>query len=197
MYIHIAELTYIYIYIHVYLYTYIYEYVYEDIHIERHIYIHNVDAPSLSRCFLTKKIRTDVRHIQTAGPRGRARSQCTNTPAPTVPPKKIKLMLPLCNGVSWEEFSELTWATPGRLRLDLGTTSQKCEAVSRKARIRGSWTLVSLNSRLESNQEKEKSRYASADWSHTKKNIKRLAFVGVVGVLCHHDVDAGTEHSHN
>jgi hypothetical protein len=24
-----------------------------------------------------------------------------------------------------------------------------------------------------------------------------LAFVGVVGVLCHHDVDAGTEHSHN
>ena len=33
------------------------------------------------------------------------------------------------------------------------TTSQKCEAVPRRARISGSWTFVSLNSRLESNKE--------------------------------------------
>ena len=31
------------------------------------------------------------------------------------------------------------------------TTSQKCEAVPRRARIEGAWTCVSLNSRLQSN----------------------------------------------
>ena len=35
------------------------------------------------------------------------------------------------------------------------TTSQKREAVPRRARISGSWTLVSLNSRLESNKEEK------------------------------------------
>jgi len=35
------------------------------------------------------------------------------------------------------------------------TTSQKCAAVPRRARIEGSKTCVSLNSRLESNKEEE------------------------------------------
>ena len=35
------------------------------------------------------------------------------------------------------------------------TTSQKCEAVPRRARIDGSQTFVSLNSRLDSNEEEE------------------------------------------
>jgi len=37
------------------------------------------------------------------------------------------------------------------------TTSQKCEAVPRRARIQGSWNFESLNSRLESNKEEKKS----------------------------------------
>ena len=35
------------------------------------------------------------------------------------------------------------------------TTSQKCEAVPRRARIQGSWTFVPLNSRLERNEAEE------------------------------------------
>ena len=35
------------------------------------------------------------------------------------------------------------------------TTSQKCEAVPRRARIQGSYTCVSLKSRPESNKEEE------------------------------------------
>jgi hypothetical protein len=37
------------------------------------------------------------------------------------------------------------------------TSSLKCEAVPRTARIEGPWTCVSLNSRLESNKEEEDS----------------------------------------
>jgi len=36
------------------------------------------------------------------------------------------------------------------------TTSQKCAAIPRRARIQGSWTCVSLNSRLESNKERRR-----------------------------------------
>ena len=38
------------------------------------------------------------------------------------------------------------------------TTSQKCAAVPRRARIEGSYSFVSLNSRLESNKEEKKPR---------------------------------------
>ena len=38
------------------------------------------------------------------------------------------------------------------------TTSQQCAAVPRRARFEGSWTLVSLNSRLASSKEKEEDR---------------------------------------
>jgi len=38
----------------------------------------------------------------------------------------------------------------------LRTTSQKCEAVSKRARTQGSETLVSLNFRLEGNEEEDK-----------------------------------------
>ena len=42
----------------------------------------------------------------------------------------------------------------GRVTPDT-TSSLKCAAVPRRARIEGSWTFVSLNSRLESNEEEE------------------------------------------
>ena len=38
------------------------------------------------------------------------------------------------------------------------TTLQKCAAVPRRARIQGSWTFVSLTSRLESNKEEDSGR---------------------------------------
>ena len=54
------------------------------------------------------------------------------------------------------------------------TTSQKCEAVPRRARIWGSWTCVSLHSRLESNKEEEttlKRRISHENWFHLKQSI--------------------------
>ena len=42
---------------------------------------------------------------------------------------------------------------------------QKCEAVPRRARVEGSSTCVSLNSRLESNEEKEACSFGLEVWS--------------------------------
>ena len=50
------------------------------------------------------------------------------------------------------------WPTPLRRApgdQDAANTSQKCAGVQRRARIQGSWTLVSLNSRLEINKSEE------------------------------------------
>ena len=48
----------------------------------------------------------------------------------------------------------------GRCAGDWAPTSQNCEAVSRRARIQGSYTFVSLNSRLKSNKEEKEEEWA-------------------------------------
>ena len=45
------------------------------------------------------------------------------------------------------------------------TTVQNCEAVPRRARIQGAQTSVSLDSRLESNKERERKKLAEAIWA--------------------------------
>ena len=58
--------------------------------------------------------------------------------------------------------------TQGLVDRDLRTTaSQKCEAVSRRARISGSKTFVSLNSSIESNDEQEGDGTFRCDWGGT------------------------------
>ena len=71
--------------------------------------------------------------------------------------------------VRYRDTVSPTTPPPGTV-LDLRTTtSQKCEAVPRRARIQGSWTIVSLNSRLESNRGKEEE----------EENHEHLSHIGV------------------
>jgi len=57
------------------------------------------------------------------------------------------------------------------------TTSQKCAAVPRRARISGSETFVSLNSRLESNKEEEEVPLEMAQgWrDHSPRKLQKVA----------------------
>ena len=57
---------------------------------------------------------------------------------------------------------------------DLSATfSQNCDAVPRRARISGSYTFVSLNSRLESNDEEEEERLP--EWFSTRLAKPKLS----------------------
>ena len=62
----------------------------------------------------------------------------------------------MTNAASGREFRRLH-----RVQKLIGRASQKCAAVPRRARIEGSKTCVSPNSRLESNKEEEEGRASS------------------------------------
>ena len=147
IYVYIYIYTCMYIYIHIYTYTYNPCFIYSYLYIYIYIYIYMTQGwlwgwscPSQA--------------VQTAAPCARSHKVDKQKNILTHRPYFWTLAHePLPHKVDEHRARSERVSKPAVLNLRI--TSQKCEAVSKRVRIEGSQTCVSLNSRLKSNKEEE------------------------------------------